>query len=183
MFAGISLGAVSVEKKFFAKDDSNPAPASMQENANTSTSVAAPTASVTVASSGTASKKSNDDCEDEDGEDDDEDRSDTCGTQIVPTPAPAAVTPSKTATQPVAQASGTFTMAQVAAHNSATSCYSAISGSVYNLTSFISQHPGGSAAIKSLCGVDGTSAYMGQHGGARRPANELVSLKIGTLMP
>ena len=74
-----------------------------------------------------------------------------------------------------------FTMAQIATHNSAASCYSAINGSVYDLTSFISQHPGGQSAIKSLCGVDGTAAYNGQHGGAGRPASELASLKIGVV--
>ncbi len=48
-------------------------------------------------------------------------------------------------------------------------------GSVYNLTSFVSQHPGGSAAVKSLWGIDGTSAYMGQHGGAGRPFASLAA--------
>ena len=74
-----------------------------------------------------------------------------------------------------------FTMQQVAVHNSAASCYSAISGSVYDLTPFVGRHPGGAAAIKSLCGVDGTAAFTGQHGGQGRPVSELASLKIGVL--
>jgi cytochrome b involved in lipid metabolism len=76
---------------------------------------------------------------------------------------------------------GTYTMAQVAQHASATSCFTAISGSVYNLTSFINQHPGGAQAILSLCGRDGTAAFMAQHGGQGSPERELAALKIGVL--
>lgn len=76
---------------------------------------------------------------------------------------------------------GEFTMADVAAHNSRTSCYTAINGSVYDLTNWISQHPGGPAPILSLCGTDGTAAFTAQHGGQRRPEQELATLKIGTL--
>lgn len=41
------------------------------------------------------------------------------------------------------QKPGTFTMAQVQAHNSASSCYSVVNGSVYDLTNWIDRHPGG----------------------------------------
>jgi len=75
----------------------------------------------------------------------------------------------------------TFTLAQVQAHNSAEDCYTAINGSVYDVTSFTTKHPGGSAALISLCGIDGSSAFNGQHGGQQRPANELVNFKIGVL--
>lgn len=90
------------------------------------------------------------------------------------TPAPSAQT-TQTAS------SGGYTMAQVATHNSASSCYTAINGSVYDLTSFIYKHPGGPGAILSLCGTDGTAAFMAQHGGQGRPERELATLKIGTL--
>ncbi len=82
----------------------------------------------------------------------------------------------------VAQTPGTYTLAQVAKHNSASSCYTAINGGVYDLTKWINMHPGGQAAILSLCGMDGTQAFEDQHGGQRRPENELASLKIGTLL-
>lgn len=74
-----------------------------------------------------------------------------------------------------------ITMAQVAKHNSAASCYTTISGSVYDVTTWINQHPGGKQAILSLCGTDGTAAFTAQHAGQRRPATELASFKIGTL--
>lgn len=90
--------------------------------------------------------------------------------------------PTSTPTAPTAKSAGaTYTMQQVAEHNSAASCYTAINGSVYDLTPFITQHPGGRAAILSLCGVDGTSAFEAQHGGQRRPERELATLRIGTL--
>lgn len=84
--------------------------------------------------------------------------------------APSATTTSKT-----------YTLVDVAQHNSASSCWSTINGGVYDLTSWISKHPGGQQAILSLCGTDGSAAFNAQHGGQRRPANELAGFQIGTL--
>lgn len=101
-----------------------------------------------------------------------------------PTPTPTKTTtkptptPTKTTPKPTAK---TYTSAQVASHNSAASCWSVVSGSVYDLTSYVSSHPGGSSAINSLCGKDATSAFTGQHGGESSPTNALASLKLGTL--
>jgi cytochrome b involved in lipid metabolism len=74
-----------------------------------------------------------------------------------------------------------YTIGQVALHNSAQDCWTAISGNVYNLTPFIDQHPGGVNTIVSLCGIDGTDAFLNQHAGQRRPEAELQSLFIGIL--
>jgi cytochrome b involved in lipid metabolism len=74
-----------------------------------------------------------------------------------------------------------FTLAQVATYNSQTSCYSAINGVVYDLTSWISRHPGGAREILGICGKDGSSAFNGQHGGQGRPASILSGFEIGTL--
>lgn len=57
----------------------------------------------------------------------------------------------------------TYTRAQVAMHNNATSCWSIIDGNVYDLTSWIPQHPGGERNILKICGIDGTSAFESQH--------------------
>lgn len=76
----------------------------------------------------------------------------------------------------------TYTIAQVATHNNNSSCWSAINGGVYDLTSWISRHPGGEQAILSLCGTDGSAAFNEEHGGQRRPTSELASFKIGTLI-
>ncbi len=75
-----------------------------------------------------------------------------------------------------------YALADVAKHNSASSCWTAINGNVYDVTSWINQHPGGPEAILSLCGTDGSSAFNTQHGGQRRPASELASFRIGPLI-
>jgi len=93
------------------------------------------------------------------------------------TPKPAAsATPSQSST-PIAG----YTMAQVKANNTAKSCWTAIDGFVYDLTSWISAHPGGSGAILFLCGTDGSNAFKAQHEQQARPAVRLESYKLGPL--
>lgn len=74
-----------------------------------------------------------------------------------------------------------YIMADVQKHNVQSDCWSAIGGDVYDLTSWVTRHPGGERAILSLCGTDGTSAFNDQHGDSRRPKSTLVLLKIGSL--
>ncbi len=74
-----------------------------------------------------------------------------------------------------------YSLADIAAHNHKTDCWTAINGNVYDVTAWISKHPGGSDAIIYLCGKDGTAAFAGQHGEKRGPANALAGFKIGTL--
>lgn len=75
----------------------------------------------------------------------------------------------------------TYTAADVQTHKSPSSCWSIIGGDVYDLTSWISRHPGGAEVILGLCGTDGTDAYTNQHGNSRRPKAALTLLKIGSL--
>ncbi len=74
-----------------------------------------------------------------------------------------------------------YSMTEVATHNSATSCWTTINGGVYDVTAWIGQHPGGKEAILGLCGKDGSAAFDGQHGGQKRPAKELAGFQIGSL--
>jgi hypothetical protein len=74
-----------------------------------------------------------------------------------------------------------YTMAQVRANNTAKSCWTAIDGYVYNLTNWISAHPGGSGAILFLCGTDGTNAFKAQHENQTKPAIRLDGYRIGPL--
>lgn len=90
-------------------------------------------------------------------------------------------TPSPTS-KPTKPTSAGYTSAQVASHNSAASCWGVVSESVYDLTSYVSSHPGGESAIAALCGKDATSAFTGQHGGESSPTNVLASLKLGNLI-
>ena len=101
-----------------------------------------------------------------------------------PTPTPV-VTPTPTPTRvvtptPTPTVVG-YTMAQVRANNTARSCWTAIDGVVYDLTRWISNHPGGSGAILFLCGTDGTNAFNAQHQNQARPAIRLDTYRLGPL--
>ena len=54
----------------------------------------------------------------------------------------------------------TLNLKEIAKHSSASDCWMIISGKVYNLTSFISVHPGGAGTILEYCGKDGTIGFQ-----------------------
>lgn len=74
-----------------------------------------------------------------------------------------------------------YTLTSISGHNSATSCYSAINGQVYDLTDWVDRHPGGRMAILMICGKDGSALFNSQHGSSHRVANLLAQFQIGTL--
>lgn len=78
-------------------------------------------------------------------------------------------------------ASTGLTMSEVGAHATADDCWSVVQGNVYDLTTWIQQHPGGPDVIKAMCGVDATDAFMNQHDGQRDPEKELKSRLVGPL--
>lgn len=100
---------------------------------------------------------------------------------------PASVSPSAPASQgstPTISASPnatSFTMAQVAQHSDAASCWVAINGQVYDLSDWIARHPGGTEPILALCGTDGSASFNVQHAGATEPAAELTTHRLGPL--
>lgn len=100
------------------------------------------------------------------------------GASATPSATPS---PTGASASPSTSTAGVYTMAQVATHNTAADCWAAIGGNVYDLTSWIDQHPGGPQRIINLCGTDGTAAFDGQHGGQADPAAELATLQVGTL--
>ena len=57
-------------------------------------------------------------------------------------------------------------------------CWTVIDNRVYDLTRYISDHPGGEAQILSLCGIDGTAAFNGKHGGEPSPTATLNNYEI-----
>ncbi|HEY4525797.1 MAG TPA: cytochrome b5-like heme/steroid binding domain-containing protein [Candidatus Paceibacterota bacterium] len=91
------------------------------------------------------------------------------------------VRPVSTTTQQGPAGSG-YTLAEVATHATKSDCYTAVRGSVYDLTSWIGQHPGGAKAIEGLCGKDGTDAFVKKHGGQDKQEQTLVTFKIGELV-
>ena len=74
-----------------------------------------------------------------------------------------------------------YTMERVRANDSADYCFTVISGKVYDLTKWIKSHPGGSGAILSLCGTDGTAAFNSQHRGEGTPTARLAGYLLGPL--
>lgn len=76
---------------------------------------------------------------------------------------------------------GSYSLAQVKEHGTASDCWVAINGNVYNVTAWEQQHPGGAQNIINLCGTDGTAAFTAQHGNQSEPNSELAEFKIGTL--
>ncbi|CAE6473467.1 unnamed protein product [Rhizoctonia solani] len=53
---------------------------------------------------------------------------------------------------------------EVATHNTPESCWIIVSGKVYDVTEFLSEHPGGSAVLLKHAGKDATAAYEMAHG-------------------
>jgi hypothetical protein len=100
--------------------------------------------------------------------------------QVAPTPTPSQVAPTPTPTAEVTTQAG-YTMDKVSQNNSASSCWSIINGNVYDLTKWISSHPGGRSAITGLCGRDGTSSFNGKHRGDGGPASILSGYLLGPL--
>lgn len=83
-----------------------------------------------------------------------------------------------------APAASGYTLAEVAKHNRADDCWMAIRGQVYDLTSYLSQHPTAPQVIVPACGTEATHAYETKNVG--RPhspyADELLKkYRIGAL--
>ena len=100
---------------------------------------------------------------------------------VKPTPA-ATQEPAKASPTPEVTTQSAYTMAKVKENNSAASCWSVISGNVYNLTQWINSHPGGPSAIRGLCGVDGSSSFNGKHGRQSNPNETLAGYLLGPLV-
>ncbi len=101
---------------------------------------------------------------------------------LTPTPTPTpSPTPTSTPTPTPTPTKAGYTMDQVKANNTSASCWTVIDNYVYNLTNWISSHPGGAGAIRSLCGVDGTASFKAQHANQSNPASRLNSYLLGPL--
>ncbi|MBU2100104.1 cytochrome b5 domain-containing protein [Candidatus Micrarchaeota archaeon] len=65
----------------------------------------------------------------------------------------------------------TFSLSEVAEHNSKQDCWLVLSGKVYDVTDFIGSHPGG-AAILEGCGKDATELFETRPIGSGTPHSE-----------
>ncbi|MCA0294675.1 MAG: cytochrome b5 domain-containing protein [Actinobacteria bacterium] len=95
-----------------------------------------------------------------------------------PTPTPSASSP---VPAPTATKAAGYTMADVRKHATASSCWSVVDGTVYDLTKWINRHPGGRARILDMCGKDATRAFTAEHGNQKRPNDILDGYKLGKL--
>ena len=95
-------------------------------------------------------------------------------------PTAAATSPASSAS--TSSAAATFRLSDVAKHNTQADCWAAVDGNVYNLTEWISRHPGGPDKILPLCGTDATAAFENQHDTQQKPNAQLATFKVGELV-
>lgn len=75
----------------------------------------------------------------------------------------------------------TFTLAQVSEHNSKEDAWIVIDGGVYDITPYVTEHPGGVKAILRNAGGDATKGFKGpQH--PARVFDMIDDYKIGTVV-
>ncbi|MCC6433981.1 MAG: cytochrome b5 domain-containing protein, partial [Acidimicrobiales bacterium] len=56
------------------------------------------------------------------------------------------------------------TLADVAAHATSEDCWLAIGGNAYDVTAYLTDHPGGSRTITPFCGLEATEAFATEDG-------------------
>ncbi len=74
-----------------------------------------------------------------------------------------------------------ISLLEVETRNTKDSCWTNIGGKIYDLTKFISEHPGGADSIAKICGKDGTEIFGAKHGTNKMQQNILRGLYIGEL--
>lgn len=75
----------------------------------------------------------------------------------------------------------TYTLGDVAKHNTPNNCWLIISNKVYNATNFLDVHPGGSQAIIPYCGMDATVAFNSVSKHDSRAQVALSTIIIGSI--
>lgn len=75
-------------------------------------------------------------------------------------PAPTLI-PDQTTPSTNVETQKTYSMSEVTSHNNVSDCWLVIEQNVYNVTSFIPQHPGGEEILKG-CGKDATSLFQSE---------------------
>jgi cytochrome b involved in lipid metabolism len=74
-----------------------------------------------------------------------------------------------------------LTSEEVLKHSTSQDCWSVINFEVYDLTPYVSEHPGGADLINAICGKDGTATFSGEHAGASKPESTLAAFALGPL--
>ncbi len=77
-----------------------------------------------------------------------------------------------------------LSLAEISKHNSVRNCWLLINNKVYNVTSFLSSHPGGIGTILPYCGKEASRAFATKDVGqphSQAASNLLASYYIGNL--
>jgi cytochrome b involved in lipid metabolism len=75
-------------------------------------------------------------------------------------------------------------MQEIAKHNNKADCWLLIQNKVYDVTTYLSKHPGGALIITPFCGKDATQAYLTKAGKGSHSSNankQLGMVYIGDL--
>lgn len=91
---------------------------------------------------------------------------------------PPATAPTSTAP---AAAAGGIDIAEVAQHDDSASCWIAVEGTVYDVTDWLPDYPGGPATLLAICGTDATQAFGEQQGATAEATERLIQYAIGAL--
>jgi cytochrome b involved in lipid metabolism len=79
------------------------------------------------------------------------------------TPGGEATDASEAGAQQPHPAAGEYTLAQVAAHNTAEDCWVVLDGGVYDVAQFRTKHPGGAAMLDMVAGTDASEQFHALH--------------------
>ncbi len=77
---------------------------------------------------------------------------------------------------------GRYSLAEVAMHNDAESCWVVVEGEVYDVTEFLEEHPGGKGLLLSVAGTDATTTFNGIHPDLAAALREGEAFKIGVVV-
>ena len=77
---------------------------------------------------------------------------------------------------------GKYSIAEVAMHSTTESGWVVVDGEVYDVTSFLDEHPGGKALLLSVAGTDATTTFNGIHPDLQTALREGEAFKIGIVV-
>ncbi|NQV90192.1 cytochrome b5 domain-containing protein [Candidatus Uhrbacteria bacterium] len=117
----------------------------------------------------------------EENEDEEENENEEFSIATTSTSSSTTTTTSLSTTTTSTPEAGTYTMATVESHHVENDCWAIVDTNVYDLTSWVSRHPGGNKAIINLCGTNATTKFNNKHSSSSAAKAALVLLKIGTL--
>lgn len=86
-----------------------------------------------------------------------------------------------TTTQNTTLTTASLRLADIANHKTQSDCRTTINGTVYDVTAYFGQHPGGDKNLFRVCGMDATDIFNRKHGNDTKANNILAGFEIGTL--